>query len=813
MTYDGVTDFSLNNGQPHETLCDQAQAFVRAGIPIFPVFNAVETKGLVTCSCGKGAGSEDGHKPGKHPATPRGHHDAALLSDVEIAGWFLDGTKGLAYPTGNGIIVIDVDPKNNGIETLESWDEWTQGVSLPETLRVKTGSGGLHLIYSLPIGARVPKRDGILPGIDLKSDGGYCVAAGSRHISGNLYTWDNPGHPITVVPADLLNWMLTQRGSFHPGGTADGAGRVEGQGIHAGLVIGNRDTYFHDRSFKMRREGVSRERATEVLHRVWLELEQPPGDFFAWETVLEKIERHWTTVATDVTADQSEAAQRMLTGRHVGPEQSGTGPVNDAPGMTGGSGPRPEGSPGPALEGEVVPPAVLTQHPTDMGNSVRYVKLLGDKVRYVPEEGRWYVWDGNRLRIDTVRETLALTRRVIDDLRDETLTMEPGNDRDRMAAWARSSESYARRTAMLAGAELEQGVALGVDILDKDPLLLVMENGTLDLRHGQLRPSRINDLCTKQAAVSFDVDAECPLWLAHVDLITAGDKDLAAYLQRACGYSLTGLVSEQKFFFLWGAGQNGKNVFTETILGLMGEYAQVAPMGLITGGDGDHPTILAGLRGARMVMSDETGTGKRMNDARIKMLTGSAKISARMMKKDFFEFDASLKLWILGNAKPTIKDTSTGMWRRMQLVPFINQIPDGKRILRYEEQLRSEWPGILNWCLEGLKSWQELGSLGAPAAVTGAVDNYRKEEDYFGQFLLDCTERCDGDGSVMGSAYLAYQFWCATNGITKNDQLNNIHFSRELTTRGFPRIRRKVDGKTTTIIIGLSVVVSLAGGQ
>jgi putative DNA primase/helicase len=812
MTYDGTTDFSLDNGQSHVTACDQARALVGAGIPIFPVFNAVhidseKTGSRWVCSCGKGAGTEDGHKPGKHPAVPRGHHDAKLLSDEEIAGWWFDGSKGLAFPTGNGIVVIDVDPKNGGIETLESWDEWTQGVSLPETLRCRTGSGGLHLIYSLPIGARVISRNLVLPGIDIKSDGGYVVTASSRHISGNLYHWDNPGHPITVVPADLLNWMLTQRGGSSPGlsvgGTGGvGSGQPDDYDFTQGGQVGQRDTWANDWAFRLRKAGVSWDRAVESLRAGWEGVDQPPGDYFPWETALEKLERVWRTVEPDLTADQSQAAQRMLAGGQGEGSRTTTDVSEDDQPMTGGG----------AIAGEVLPPATarpvtLEERASDMGNSTRYARLMRDRVRYVPQEGLWYVWDGSRLRVDTLNDALALTREVIDDIRMQALTTTDTDQRRDWVTWAKSSESYGKRVAMLAGAELEPGISLGVDVLDRDPMLLVCQNGTLNLRDGMIRESRVSDLCTKMAGTSFDVNAECPLWLQHIKLITNDNDNLAAYLQRACGYSLTGLVSEQQFFFLWGSGQNGKNVFTETVLGVLGEYAQVAPMGLIAGGDGEHPTILAGLRGARMVMSDETGAGKRMNDARIKMLTGSARISARMMKKDFFEYDSTMKLWILGNSKPVVKDTSEGMWRRMHLVPFINQIPADKRILRYEEQLRDEWPGILNWCLEGLKGWQNLGGLGSPQEVKDAVTEYRREEDLLGQFIEECTVPTgENEGCSTSRMFEAYCMWADMQRLNPREVLSKSYFGREMSSRNVKSKQVKREGVNVRIYPGLRTV-------
>jgi putative DNA primase/helicase len=188
-----------------------------------------------------------------------------------------------------------------------------------------------------------------------------------------------------------------------------------------------------------------------------------------------------------------------------------------------------------------------------------------------------------------------------------------------------------------------------------------------------------------------------------------------------------------------------------------------------------------------MVMSDETQVGRAFNDARVKMLTGSTSVKARYMRQDFFTYDSTVKLWVLGNAKPIIRDTSAGMWRRMQLVPFTQTIPADRRILRYEEQLREEWAGILNWALEGLAAWLGVGSLGAPMAITDAVQTYRDEEDSFGQWMKDRLEACTGAELPIPLAYQDYVTWMAYQGYGNRDVLNNTHFGRAMATHGYVR--------------------------
>ena len=118
-----------------------------------------------------------------------------------------------------------------------------------------------------------------------------------------------------------------------------------------------------------------------------------------------------------------------------------------------------------------------------------------------------------------------------------------------------------------------------------------------------IRPNRPDDYCTKVAGCApADAGAPCPLWLAFLLTAMGGDQALVDYLQRICGYFLTGSIREHAMFFLYGTGGNGKGVFINTLRGILGDYHTSAPIETFTETRMNaHPTDLAGLRGARLV--------------------------------------------------------------------------------------------------------------------------------------------------------------------------------------------------------------------
>lgn len=110
---------------------------------------------------------------------------------------------------------------------------------------------------------------------------------------------------------------------------------------------------------------------------------------------------------------------------------------------------------------------------------------------------------------------------------------------------------------------------------DCDPFLFNCLNGTLNIAAGKFSPHNPDDMLTKLAGAEYDRTAACPRWERFVDEVTQGDKELAAYIQKALGYALTGDTSEECFFFLFGPkSRNGKSTMMETYMQIMGDYGK-----------------------------------------------------------------------------------------------------------------------------------------------------------------------------------------------------------------------------------------------
>jgi putative DNA primase/helicase len=224
-----------------------------------------------------------------------------------------------------------------------------------------------------------------------------------------------------------------------------------------------------------------------------------------------------------------------------------------------------------------------------------------------------------------------------------------------------------------------------------------------------LRPHQREDYCTKSTAVTA-AEGEPALFLAFLDKIMDGDKEMVAYLQRVFGYCCTGATTEHAMFFFYGAGSNGKSVLLSTIAGILGDYHKTASIETFTAQTGSsHPTDLAHLMGARLVTSIETEEGRRWAESKIKALTGGDAISARFMRQDFFTFKPQFKLIVAGNHKPSLRTVDEAIKRRLHMVPFAVTIPAEERDIDLAEKLKAEWPQILNWMIHGCLEWQHIG--------------------------------------------------------------------------------------------------------
>jgi putative DNA primase/helicase len=384
---------------------------------------------------------------------------------------------------------------------------------------------------------------------------------------------------------------------------------------------------------------------------------------------------------------------------------------------------------------------------TDEALALEFARRHSSFFRYVSDWNRWMIYDGEMWVRDELMRVYSESRALC---REDSIA----------ASKTMKAKILSARTvnAIVSLARSDPILAAVVDQWDHDPMALNCRGEVHQLDDDRFSRMAIpGDYLTKSTTVKPSGD--CPLWIEFLEKVTAGDAALVDYLQRVCGYCLTGSTQEQCLFFLYGPGGNGKTTFVNTISGVMGDYAKTAAIDAFsqTGND-RHPTELANLQGARLVVASETAEGRRWDETRIKTLTGGETISARFMRMDFFEYRPVLKLMVSGNHKPELKGVDEAWRRRMQIIPFTVRIPASERIFGLEQLLRLEWPGILAWMIEGARHWSAMG-LQPPPAVMDATEEYLEGEDVLGGWIEETIDFAPADEKAFLSRQALFGEW------------------------------------------------------
>jgi putative DNA primase/helicase len=663
--------------------------------------------------------------PGKKkpPLVEWTKYQTEKASEGQICQWWdqwPDANVGIVTGEISGFVAIDVDDS----EAERKFEELLAGCDLSSIPTVKTGrqtGNGRHRLFKWP-GRNIKTRTKIIPNVkmDIRGDGGYIVAPPSMHPSGKEYEWEIPPYgELPELPGTLLN-LITAKNKKRKDRNKRLHERFDTAGVLEGVKYGERDDALFRFTCKLRHADVPQSDA-EYLVKKAAEKCDPPYD-----------ERDPVEIVSHVYNKY---------------------------------------------------PADEIENHTDAGNARRFTAHHGQDLHYSYTHRKWLVWNGIRWRKDETGQVYKKAKQTVATIYGAAAKATEDELRIKLSKHAIRSESERSLRAMVSLAQNENGIPITADQLDADLWLLNVNNGTINLRDGSLYPHRRENLITKLAPVDYHADATCPTWEKFLDQIMAGNRAMTEYLQRAAGYALTGNVSEQVLFFLYGTGANGKSTFLNTIQEMLGDYAkQAAPNLLLSKRGESHPTELADLHGSRFVVAVEVEEGRRMAEALVKQMTGGDKIKARFMRQDFFEFDPIHKLFLAANHKPLIRGTDYAIWRRIHLVPFNVTIEPANQDRKLHEKLRTELPGILVWAINGCLLWQKQG-LGIPDEVAKATTTYRAEMDVLANFLQECCVIDDKERTQAQELYDAYTNWCGQNG--EKYPLNQQRLSGKLKEKGY----------------------------
>ncbi len=821
--------------------------YATQGWKILPCYG-INDSGRCTCN-----GQHDEPKDvGKHPAVGDWNNRATNELSVVETWWqnSPDNNIGVVCQK-SGFFVIDIDPRSGGIDSWDKFQELME-YDLPETVEAYTGaysyngknSRGRHIServsYSEKLIGNLKSMN--LPGIDIKHNG-YVLLAPSRHFSGVQYEWVEGKAPWQIPMAEANEKLLSvlRKGGRRNSGTSLGSSdwdafadlEYRGESVdiakffEEGIDEGSRAVDIYKLACALANKmGVDTEykrMAIETLMirfnhekvRPPMELEGPNSllmhtrramDFVAENPVTEKI---WPGLQT--WADQNKA-QNGITYQGQTERESTSDPDDieiyqstDLHGTVGGaideaarngiSIAQAFGSgdidipkdPDAITEAEGGTPGKRSL--SDIGNGRRLVDAFGSSVRYTPNIG-WFIWNGQYWKPDA--EDLGmqeLAKKLAPIIASEVAQYDDPDKKNDVVKWANQAKANGRLNGAIESANSDPRINTPVEQWGGDKHLLGVANGVVDLRTGELIKGRPELHITKRAPVGYTQGLRNVRWEQFIDFATGGDKELQEWLQRAAGYTLTGLNTQDVMFLVYGPPGSGKNTFVEAIVKALGtqQYSWPLDSSILAQGDGQSSSTdlyhWAELRGRRMVWVDELPDSERLKENSVKKLTGSSEISARSPGEKPFTFESSAKLWVTTNHRPIINDEA--MWRRLRPIPWSN-VPDNPDpdLKAYLFDPEGALPAVLSWAVEGAIRY--LGSsardpLGWCSAVKSAGEMYQRNEDRIGMFLEEETKESDGGGLAVKSLYSIYRMWSEDRG---EKPMTQIAFHRKLSDRG-----------------------------
>ena len=403
---------------------------------------------------------------------------------------------------------------------------------------------------------------------------------------------------------------------------------------------------------------------------------------------------------------------------------------------------------------------------TDTDNAERLRLLYGDDVRYIPEKGRgaaWMRWDGKRwkavfetglydLVANTANIALAATSRAFGG--DSGMTDEDA--KRRIKHFLKLKNRAHMDDCLKVARKVLEG---SINDYDARPYLLNVQNGIIHLKTGALHPHARAAMCSRisRAAYRPELKGQESAWTRAIAQIVP-DAEERAYLQKWAGYLLIGAAPEEKLLFLYGTGGSGKGTFINTIGYMLGDYADTVDIEVFLssrndghGGGANASPEIAKLAGIRAAMASETPIGRKMNEAKLKSITGRDDITARFLYGQQFTFTPAVKFVLSSNYLPALRDsTDEGVRRRLVIAPFMENLDDVRDIhLKERLQEPDEMAAVLSWCVDGCLRWQKEGLGKPPRRFLKQMGMFYADSDALQQFIDDeCYTGTDARAAV-----------------------------------------------------------------
>lgn len=400
----------------------------------------------------------------------------------------------------------------------------------------------------------------------------------------------------------------------------------------------------------------------------------------------------------------------------------------------------------------------------DTGNALRILAYKPNSILWVPEYG-YLAWDGKRW-LANKEKAVQISQLALSSIRYEVGVVE-GTERKAHEKFSVQALNMGQVKAALEA--LQPHAMMDVSGLNTSLSELNTQSGVVDLRTGAIKPHHPTQYNTHITPVSVaPPGTEAPMFKKFLSRILP-DEEIRGYVQRMMGYFLTGITSEQSFFFWYGQGGNGKGELIKIIQGIMGDgYCRSElPTVLMDKTYNQGVEIAIGrMLGARLIVTSEPSSNFTLAEGTVKLLTGQDKLAGRKLYREGFNFDPTHKIMMNGNHKPRVKSGDEGTWRRIKLIPFDAQIGEHEKVDNISALIiEKEGPAVLRWAIEGAQQWFSQ-RLAAPDSIRKEIAAYKEEENTVLQWINDACEYDATEFRTTKELYENYRGWCTTNFYT-----------------------------------------------
>jgi P4 family phage/plasmid primase-like protien len=684
-----LNDLALTDPSPY------LLRFASLGLPLLPIKPATSTQEL-------------------HPYVT---FDKGTTDSTQIMAWYrqYEGCWwGILTGERSGITVIDVDRHNSqdGFKTLEE-----KGLTLISTMRQRTPHDGIHYIYKY--NSQLPNKNNIDIGIDVRNDNGFILIAPTTKENGKTYEFLDfifeidglPDVPEAFVKTyfpkkykEKKNKSRKSGKQTQPSGVPPCIAHLTTNGVPCNAGVNYNDANLLLATFA-KGQNMPKEEALQLS--LQMARNTPQNHETNKKTVNAKhanFQSVYVVVLNDEKYDFSCASVRKHEPLKEVCQQS---------------------------ECELKDFYPRFSHPFFVSE---LLERYGEKILYCPQLG-WLWYDGKRWKTNSKEKVKKALIRSINQLqRDKKPTDEANRDlkqlarersvpaadiaaehkehNERLTKAIRSALNNYNLEAVLKLAQSFDSIIIQYDQLDQHSFLFNCDDGTLNLKTGQLQPFNREDYITKICKVSYRKDAHSKVFSEYLDQRLPA-KDVRDFLQKFLGYSLTDETSEELLAFLYGDSRSGKSTLSSSFFALLGDYAGVISRNLLMKGNDDKKLqIMASARGKRFLMCDEVKESDVFDEAFLKTTVSGEPQLARYLYQEPFTYFPTWKIAVTGNTFPKVRDSTEASWRRLGIIPFEKPLnedevdPGVKRKFKTDKDVQE---AILAWVVEGCFKWQREG--------------------------------------------------------------------------------------------------------